>query len=235
MIMILLGIPGLLQWCSFALGASNPRSSTFPQCRETGCHPDNMLCFKYSLVFLVLEEWLLYPSYSWGSYAYVTASPTPPRYVFEVIIYFCYFCFSGLISFKQHLYCLGERSLTTPDGSPSRLNMLLESSYFMVMSLMGQMRPTTTGLQLLQRRKVALATAHPLNLEGESQDFLKDQQLNLNPQTHQWTISCLKECFVYNVAFDSHAVHVPRWHGKMKNLTSLDYSSDLHDDTNYIV
>lgn len=136
----------------------------------------SMPCFKYSLVFLVLEEWLLYPSYSWGSYAYVTATPTPPRYIFEVIIYFCYFCFSGLISFKQHLYCLGERSLTAPDGSPSRLNMLLESSYFMVMSLVGQMRPTTTSLQLSQRRKVALATAHTPTLwtsMGRAKIFLK--------------------------------------------------------------
>lgn len=48
-------------------------------------------------------------------------------------------------------------------------------------------------------------------------------------------VSCWNKCFVHDVVSDSDAFYVPRWHREMKNLTSLDYSSDLHDSTNYIV
>lgn len=58
----------------------------------------------------------------------------------------------------------------------------------------------------------------------------------LIPQKYQRGLYLLlKKCCVPGVTPVRHAARVHRWHGKMKSLTSLDYSSDLHDDTNYIV
>lgn len=59
------------------------------------------------------------------------------------------------------------------------------------------------------------------------------ESMPLSHRSINGTLSCLKKCFVHDMVPNSHAFHVPRWHRKMKNLTSLDYSSDLHDDTNY--
>lgn len=121
-----------------------------------------------------------------------------------------------------------------------RLDMLPESfSFMMIGSLVGQ---SATGLQPPQRSADALAATHMPTvwaLMGRVEILLKIQSSSLAvPWSHgniYGTISCLKKCFVHDVASDSHAFHGPRRHRKMKNLISLDYSSDLRDDTNYVV
>lgn len=131
----------------------------------------------------------------------------------------------------------GERSLTAPDGGPSRLNMHLESSNFMVVRSL--LRPTTTGLQFQQRRLEALATTYMLITwisMGRVKTLFKISSSPLIsasiPLKHKWDYLLLEGMLLTS---DSYAVHVPRWHRKMKNLTSLDFSSDLYDNTNYIV
>lgn len=54
----------------------------------------------------------------------------------------------------------------------------------------------------------------------------------LIPQKHKWDYLFLEGMLLTS---DSYAVHVPRWHRKMKNLTSLGFSSDFYDDINYII
>lgn len=232
--MTLLGIPGLLQWCYLALDASNSRSSTSPQCRETGCHPDKHTVFQVLISIHCPWRVTIIPFIFLGKLCICNSNSHPTQIHFwgNYILLLLLFFWTNKLQ-TTPLLPRGKKS------DSSRWQPIKTEYACWILLFHGDVPrgtdETTTGLQLPQRRKVALATAHPLNLEGEGQDFLKDQQLILSTQIHQWTISCLKKCFVHNVAFDSHAVHVPRWHGKMKNLTSLDYSSDLHDDTNYIV
>lgn len=236
--MTLLGIPGFLQWCSLTLGASNSRSSTSPQCRETGCHPDKHAVFQVLISIHCPWRVTIIPFIFLGKLCICNSNSHPTQIHFR-----------GNYILLLLLFFWTNKLQTTPllpggKKSDSSRWQPIKTEYACWIVLFHGDVPC--GTDETDHHWLAASTeeegstgyrphAHPLNLDGESQDFLKDHQLILSPWTHQWTISCLTKCFVHNVVFDSHAVHVPRWHGKMKNLTSLDYSSDLHDDTNYIV
>lgn len=81
---------------------------------------------------------------------------------------------------------------------------------------------------------ISVSTARLCTLPSKDRSAVHPSSMPLSHRNVNRTISWLKKC-LFMMWFQILAFHVLRWHRKMKNLTSLDYSSYPYDDTNYIV